>query len=220
MSIIESAPSLSLSQAFKQGSQELHDETEASTFIEDLMGGKVNLVGYLNYLKSLRVVYAALEEVSHAHADDPIVAALHDPALDRLASIDADIATLSTGDPRESLCKHEAATAYANRIREAAALSPVRLVAHHYTRYLGDLSGGLAIGRILGRHFELTEGLTFYHFDDIKAKVYKDGYRERLDGLPLTEAQRDEAVSEVQQAFRHNQAVFAELGRDLDHYRD
>lgn len=219
MSITDPAPTLSLSAAFKQGSQDLHDETEASAFIDELMGGKVNLAGYINYLKSLRVVYAALEEASRAHADDPIVAEMHDTRLERLAAIEADIAELSTGAPEESLCTHEAATAYAERIHAAAAEGPARLVAHHYTRYLGDLSGGLAIGRILARHFNLTSGLSFYEFADIKAKVYKDGYRERLDNLPLTEEQRAEAVAEVQQAFRHNQAVFVELGKDLDSYR-
>ena len=219
MSITETAPALPLSAAFKQGSQELHNETEASTFIEELMGGKLNLFGYINYLKSLRVVYAALEETSRKFAEDPIVAKMHDVRLERLAAIDADIAVLATGAPEESLCQHEAATAYAARIVEAAEIAPERLVAHHYTRYLGDLSGGLAIGRIMARHFNLTEGLAFYEFEDIKAKVYKDTYRENLDNLPLTEAQRAEAVEEVQEAFRFNQRVFNELGQFLDTFR-
>lgn len=220
MSITETAPTAPLSIAFKQGSLELHTETEASTFIDDLMNGKVNLAGYVNYLKSLRIVYAALEEVARQHAGDPIVAVMHDSALERVGAIDADIETLSTGAPEESLCQHEAATAYAARIRAAAAEAPERLVAHHYTRYLGDLSGGLAIGRILGRTFALDgAGLAMYHFEDIKAKVYKDDYRARLDGLPLDESQRNAAVDEVLTAFRHNQAVFQELGQHLDSYR-
>lgn len=219
MSITEAAPAVPLSTAFKKGSQELHDQAEASTFIDDLMNGKVNLAGYLNYLKSLRVVYAALEQVARDNAADPVVAVMHDPALERLAAIDADIEALSTGAPEESLCRHEAATAYAAAIHAASGSAP-RVVAHHYTRYLGDLSGGLAIGRILDRTFDLGgRGLSFYHFEDIKAKVYKDDYRVRLDNLPLSEEQRAEAVEEVQSAFRHNQAVFAELGRDLASYQ-
>ncbi len=223
MSITESSPATSpealpLSAAFKQGSAELHDEAENSTFIEQLMGGKVSLAGYVNYLKSLRVVYAALEEASRQHAADPIVAELHDPALERLATLDADIETLSTGAPEESLCQLTEARAYAARITAAAEEDPVRLVAHHYTRYLGDLSGGLAIGRILARTYELTEGLTFYDFADIKAKTYKDGYRARLDALPLNDAQREAGVDEVRTAFRHNQRNFAELGQDLAAY--
>jgi len=219
MSITDTASeALPLSAAFKQGSAELHDEAESSTFIEHLMGGKVSLAGYVNYLRSLRVVYAALEEASRTHAADPVVAPLHDPALERLASIDADIATLSTGAPEESLCALDEAHAYAERITAAALEDPARLVAHHYTRYLGDLSGGLAIGKILARTYGLSEGLSFYDFADIKAKTYKDGYRARLDGLELDPAQREAAVDEVRTAFRHNQRVFAELGRDLAAY--
>ncbi|QCX28273.1 heme oxygenase (biliverdin-producing) [Nocardioides jishulii] len=218
MSITEAAP-LPLSAAFKQGSKELHDQAEAATFIDDLMNGKVNLAGYVNYLKSLRIVYAALEEVARDNASDPIVAVMHDPALERLASIEADIEALSTGAPEESLCQHEAAQAYAAAIHAASGHAP-RVIAHHYTRYLGDLSGGLAIGRILGRTFDLEDrGLAMYHFEDIKAKVYKDDYRERLDNLPFDDAQRAEAVTEVQAAFRHNQAVFAELGKNLASYQ-
>ncbi|WP_110241682.1 heme oxygenase (biliverdin-producing) [Nocardioides gilvus] len=220
MSITETATEVPLSTAFKQGSLELHRETEASTFIDDLMKGKVNLAGYVSYLKSLRLVYAALEEVARRYAAEPLVAAMHDPALERLGCIEADIEALSTGAPEENLCKHEAATAYAARIHAAAAEAPERLVAHHYTRYLGDLSGGLAIGRILERTFALDgAGLAMYHFADIKAKLYKDDYRARLDGLPLDEGQRAGAVDEVLTAFRHNQAVFQELGQDLAAYR-
>lgn len=216
---ITDAPLVPLSTAFKQGSRELHDQAEAATFIDDLMNGRVSLAGYVNYLKSLRVVYAALEEVARVNAHDPVVAAIHDPALERLSAIDADIAALSTGAPEENLCQHTAARAYAADIH-AASGDAARIVAHHYTRYLGDLSGGLAIGRILDRTFGLEgRGLAMYHFEEIKAKVYKDDYRQRLDSLPLDETQRAHAVVEVQNAFRHNQAVFADLGRDLDSYR-
>lgn len=218
MTITEAA-TVPLSVAFKKGSQELHDQAEAATFIDDLMNGKVNLAGYVNYLKSLRIVYAALEQVARDNAADPIVAVMHDPALERLASIEADIEALSTGAPEESLCQHEAATAYAADILAASGNAPA-IVAHHYTRYLGDLSGGLAIGKILDRTFGLEgRGLAMYHFEDIKAKVYKDDYRERLDNLPLDEAQRAEAVREVQSAFRHNQSVFADLGQHLASYQ-
>ncbi|MFC6154406.1 heme oxygenase (biliverdin-producing) [Nocardioides yefusunii] len=219
MSITETAPALPLSAAFKEGSRLLHDEAESATFIEELMGGKLNLFGYVNYLKSLRVVYTALEETARAQAADPIFSVLHDERLERLAALDADIATLSTGAPEEDLCQHEVATEYAARIREAGNESGVRLVAHHYTRYLGDLSGGLAIGRIVGRTYGITEGLDYYSFADITAKTYKDTYRENLDNLPLDEEQREIAVDEVQKAFIFNQRMFAELGKHLDVYR-
>jgi heme oxygenase len=94
-------------------------------------------------------------------------------------------------------------------------------VAHHYTRYLGDLSGGRAIGRVLARTFDLDhDGLAFYAFVDVpKPKPYKDAYRQRLDALDLTAQERLDVLAEVRLVFGLNEALFAELSADLDTYR-
>jgi hypothetical protein len=73
-------------------------------------------------------------------------------------------------------------------------------VAHHYTRYLGDLSGGQAIGRIIGREFGLDGGVgtAFYSFSEVpKPKLYKDAYRARLDALPLDDVQRARVLARL-----------------------
>lgn len=91
---------------------------------------------------------------------------------------------------------------------------PRLFVAHHYTRSLGDLSGGQAIGRILARTYELEQpqGVEFYDFVAIpKPKPYKDAYRARLDALPLDEAGRHVVLAEVKDVFALNGALFAEL---------
>ena len=218
MATVDATLDIPLSTAMRQGSLAQHSDAENATFTSELMAGRINEAGYTDYLRRLRVVYAALEEVGRGLADDPIAAELHDPALERLAAIEADIAHWSNGGSLD--VDSPAATAYAERVR-AAASSPLRFVAHHYTRYLGDLSGGLAIGRIIDRTYGSTgQGIAFYHFETIaKPKEYKDGYRARLDALPLDAAQRDEVVAEVQEAFRHNQAVFDELSASMDAYR-
>ena len=88
-------------------------------------------------------------------------------------------------------------------------------MAHHYTRYLGDLSGGQALGSIFGRSLGLSPGapgISFYQFATIeKVKPYKDRYREALDTAPMAESEHDLAVSEAIVAFRLNQAIFAGL---------
>ena len=204
-----------LSVAMKEGSAQEHNAAEQSPFVTELLSGRVNEQGYTDYLLRLRMVYAELEGAVRARREDPIVAAVYDPALERLAAIDQDLAHWAPDAACE--VKSEAAQAYRDRV--AAASWGGALVAHHYTRYLGDLSGGQAIGRILDRTFDLGgAGLAFYDFP-MRPKPYKDSYRDRIDSLGLDAAGIDRAVDEVKVAFGLNQAVFDELAGNLPAYR-
>jgi heme oxygenase len=204
-----------LSVAMKEGSRAEHDAAEQSPFVTELLAGRVNERGYADYLLRLRVVYAALENAMRARRDDPLVAVVYDPALERVAAIDADLDHWQPGAARD--IDSPAATAYRDRV--AGASWGGALVAHHYTRYLGDLSGGQAIGKVLDRTFGLGgDGLAFYDFP-MRAKPYKDAYRDRLDGLLLGEAEIDRTVDEVKVAFGLNQVLFDELAENLPAYR-
>ncbi|MCV7227548.1 heme oxygenase (biliverdin-producing) [Mycolicibacterium komossense] len=204
-----------LSVAMKEGSAQEHSAAEQSPFVSELLAGRVNEQGYVDYLLRLRTVYAALEDAVRARREDPIVAAVYDPALERLTAIDQDLEHWAPGGPRE--VESVAAQAYRDRIIDASWGGA--LVAHHYTRYLGDLSGGQAIGRILDRSFELGgAGLAFYDFP-MRPKPYKDSYRDRIDGLGLDADDIDRAVDEVKVAFSLNQSVFDELAGNLPAYR-
>lgn len=208
-----------LSAAMREGSQAEHTAAEGSAFMTELLAGRVNEAGYAAYLTRLRTVYAAIEGTGRALADEPAVAAVLDPALERLEAIDADLRFWGGHVPTES--PSPAAAAYAERVAATAQWAPL-FVAHHYTRYLGDLSGGQAIGRILSRAFALEagEGVAFYAFAEIpKPKPFKDAYRARLDALDLSGAEKARVVDEVRVAFTLNQDLFAELSADLDAYR-
>lgn len=204
-----------LSVAMKEGSATEHDAAESSRFVTQLLSGRVNERGYADYLRRLRVVYQALEDAVRIRRDDPLVAAVYDPALERLSAIDADLDHWAPGADRT--VDSPAAAAYRDRI--ASASWGGALVAHHYTRYLGDLSGGQAIGKILDRTFGLAgAGLAFYDFP-MRTKPYKDAYRARLDGLELDADDIDRAVDEVRVAFGLNQALFDELSENLSDYQ-
>lgn len=215
MTITDSPTELSLSALLRTGSQSEHTQAENVGFMTELLQGRVNESGYAHYLASLRPVYAALEGVSQQMADDEVAGVLVDPALARLAAIDSDIqhwtggAGLSVQSP--------AVDAYVARV-EASTEWGGLYAAHHYTRYLGDLSGGLAIGRILSRAFGLEgEGLAFYDFPEIpKPKLYKDDYRAKLDGLPVDEAGSARMLAEVKAIFGLNTAIFDELTGQLE----
>ncbi|MBV8786545.1 MAG: biliverdin-producing heme oxygenase [Mycobacterium sp.] len=205
-----------LSVAMKEGSAAEHTAAEQSPFVAELLGGWVSAQGYSEYLLRLRVVYAALEDAIRARRTDPMVAAVYDPALERLPAIDADLSHWLPDGTRE--VSSPAAMAYGERI--AGLAWGGSLVAHHYTRYLGDLSGGQAMGKVLDRTFSLGgAGLEFYKFP-MRPKPYKDTYRARLDALRPDERDTDRIVDEVRFAFGLNRAVLDELSDEVPVRRD
>lgn len=207
-----------LSVAMREGSMAEHKAAEGSSFVESLLAGRVDERGYLAFLGRLRIVYAAMESAGRALQDDPIVAAVHDPVLERLAAIDDDLDHWSAGT--QTVVSSAAADAYAHRLEESASWGGL-FVAHHYTRYLGDLSGGQAFGAVLKREFGLTDrGVSFYTFTEVpKPKPYKDAYRARLDAIELSPEEKARIVDEVKVAFGLNQQLFAELRTGLDSWK-
>ncbi|TWH04948.1 heme oxygenase [Nocardioides sp. J9] len=221
MTVVTETPTAAvpLSVAMREGSRSEHEAAENSSFMAELLEGRLTSQAHTDLLLRLRRIYAALEKAVAEHADDELIAPLHDPALERLAAIDADLAHWAPGVDADAI-ESPAATAYAERI--ASAEWTGALVAHHYTRYLGDLSGGQVIGRILRRTYDIPEGrgTAFYEFTGIpKPKLFKDTYRAALDALPLSQDEVARVVDEVRAVFALNQALFVELGQDLDDYR-
>ena len=95
---------------------------------------------------------------------------------------------------------------YAERVEEAAAGDGAPLLAHCYTRYLGDLSGGQIIGRRLEMLFgKSASALVFTAFpgiDDINR--FADDFRASLDRAGRRVADPLRILDEAQVAFRMN----------------
>lgn len=199
-----------LSHAMRTGSRSVHVDAESTPFLRALVSGGVSPEDYRHYLLRLQVVYRELERRLRGRQDHPVVTAVWDPALERSDALTADLAWWPGPD---RLPRSPALEAYVDRLARAAD-QPELLVAHHYTRYLGDLAGGQAIARALRRSYGLGEqGLAFYRFPQVPSVVrYRQDYRARLNALPLTAGQQQRVVTEVCTAFALNTAVFVELG--------
>lgn len=202
-----------LATRLREETREAHENAEQSPFMARMVAGDLTRSDLRNLTAQLVVVYTALEEVSRDMAADPVFAAFHDPALERLGTLLTDLADLTL--PGEGDVEVlPAAKLYAARIREIGG-DAAPLIAHHYTRYLGDLSGGQALGAIFGRALGVAPGgpgISFYRFETIeKVKPYKDGYRAALDAAELGDVERDRAVAEAVVAFQLNQDLFAGL---------
>lgn len=202
-----------LSSRLREGTREEHESAESSGFISRLMSGGLSVDAYVALASQQFFVYSALEAIADDVRTLPQGSALLFDELTRTPSIARDLEHLVGPDWRAIVMPLPATVRYVEAL-EASATSLPRYAAHAYTRYLGDLSGGQIIKRMLERHYGLgPEGITFYSFEEIpKSKPFKDVYRERLDGLELDEEQLAEAVAEAKGAFRLNQDLFADLG--------
>ena len=118
---------------------------------------------------------------------------------------------------RDMLTPSEACNTYCYRLNEIAEKDPYLLIAHHYTRYIGDLSGGQILKGIAKKALNPPEGegLHFYDFPMIDdAKAFKTDYRAVLDGLEVNENQVNSLIAEANYAFRLNMYIFDELQGD------
>ena len=118
---------------------------------------------------------------------------------------------------RELMIPSEACNTYCYRLNEIAEKDPYLLIAHHYTRYIGDLSGGQILKGIAKKALNPPEGegLHFYDFPMIDdAKAFKTDYRAVLDGLEVNEHQVNTLITEANYAFRLNMYIFDELQGD------
>ncbi|MFF2654108.1 heme oxygenase (biliverdin-producing) [Streptomyces sp. NPDC058045] len=203
----------------RTASAEAHTEAENSTFMSDLLGGRLGVTAYARYTEQLWFVYRALEEDVAALREDPVAGPFLVPELARLAELERDLAHLRGPGWRDSLRPLPATEAYAARIAECARTWPGGYVAHHYTRYLGDLSGGQVIrGRAeQAWGFERRgDGVRFYVFEQIaNPAAFKRSYRALLDAVPADELERQRIATECKRAFALNTAVFRELGEEF-----
>lgn len=196
-----------------------HEAAEHSGLMAELVAGELPLEDFVAYTAQLWLVYEALENAvdtvraldDEAHAS---VRPFFDPALDRRAHLASDLSMLIGPRWREGLTPLGATATYRDHLAQLAATSPELVLAHHYTRYLGDLSGGLAIAAIAARTYGLSAetGLSFYRFEQIgQPKPYKDAYRARLDALPWDDATQQAVIDEVGVAYGLNSAVIDDV---------
>lgn len=206
------APDTSISARLREATSVEHRDAESRSFIVQLMTGHLDLERYADYLGQFRAVYAALES-REPRADEPAI--LGDARLHRGDAIEADIRALGGHGSVELL---PATQSYVDHLTAIARSGdPVRYLAHHYTRYLGDLSGGQIISTMLARHYSATpEQLSFYRFEGIDKLVpYKRDYRAAVDAWDLDEDAFAVLVEESRLAYSFNAAMFDELGADL-----
>lgn len=206
-------PTLPFSEALRERTWHDHGVTANATFMDDLLGGRGSREDYVAMTAQHYFIYDALESSEHLAEPDPIAAGFLTDKLTRLPSLIQDLEFLVGADWRSTIAPLPVTTEYTQRIHDVAASWPAGFIAHHYARYLGDLSGGQTILRAMRKRYGFdTEGVRFYLFPAIPDQTgFKDAYRDRLDAAQWTSEERERVVEEVLEAYRLNNQLFAEL---------
>ena len=205
---------MTFSKELKIGTKKSHSAAENTSFVRSFLRGVVSKESYKKLVSDLYFVYSAMEEEVENLKDHPIIGQIQLSDLKRVDALEQDLRFYYGPIWRSIITPSEACNQYVNRIREVAKNEPELLVGHHYTRYLGDLSGGQILKGIAKKALALGDGqgLKFYDFEKIEdAKAYKAGYRGILDGLPITEHQSNAIIVEANYAFRLNMYMFDTL---------
>ncbi|MCM3298515.1 biliverdin-producing heme oxygenase [Streptomyces pseudogriseolus] len=209
----------SFSALIRTASHEQHVEAESSSFMTGLLGGRLGMDAYARYTEQLWFVYEALESGAERPASDRVAGPFVRPELFRLAALERDLAHLRGPDWRSTLTALPATRVYADRVATVARDWPAGYVAHHYTRYLGDLSGGQIIRDRAERTWGFArkgDGVRFYVFDRIpNPAAFKREYRALLDAVPLDDLEKQRVVAECKRAFALNTDVFRALGEEF-----
>jgi len=206
-----------LASELKTGTKRSHTAAENTKFVGSFLRGVVSEQNYRTLIKDFYFVYSAIEEEMERLADDEFLKPIYFKELNRLNFLKMDLRYYYGPNWMMEVKPSEACIQYVERIHEVAEKDPYLLVGHHYTRYLGDLSGGQILRNIAEKALDLpkNEGLHFYDFPKIEdKKAFKTKYREGLDNVTTDTSKINDIIAEANYAFRLNMYLFDELSGD------
>ena len=206
---------MALAQELKTGTKRSHTAAENTKFVGSFLRGVISEQNYRTLVKDFYFVYSALEEEMERLQDDEFLNPIYFKELNRLNALKWDLRYYYGPNWMMEIKPSEACIQYTERIHEVADQDPYLLVGHHYTRYLGDLSGGQILKGIAEKALDLpkNEGLHFYDFPKIEdKKAFKTKYREGLDKVTTDPHKINDIIAEANYAFRLNMYMFDEIG--------
>ena len=204
---------MGLALALKEGTKKSHSAAENTKFVAGFLKGVLDKEQYRQLLTNFYYVYQTMENQIR-DSPDPLVQKILYPELERVNSLERDLRYYYGPVWRDKQIPSEACNTYCYRINEIANDNPYLLIAHHYTRYIGDLSGGQILKGIAEKALDNPkgEGLHFYDFPEVSdTKGFKASYRQTLDSLPIDESQTNALIAEANFAFRLNMYIFDEI---------
>ena len=211
---------VALAGQLREGTKKSHTMAENTGFVACFLKGVVEKTSYRKLIGDLYFVYKAMEEEIDrlVQEDHPVIKHIGFKELFRRQTLEKDLEFYYGNNWLDQIKISASAQSYVNRIRLVANESPELLVGHHYTRYIGDLSGGQILKKIAKKALNLRgdDGLNFYEFKLIEdEKLFKKSYSETLNKLPIDQKIADNIIDEANEAFAYNMKMFRELEGNL-----
>lgn len=203
-----------LSRQLRTTGRDDHRRAEQSPYLAALVDGSLDRDGYAAMVAQHYFIYDVLEQASAVMRDDPVVGPFVTDRLTRLPALERDLRFLLGPGWRSAIEPSPATGRYTARMREVCFAWNGGFLAHHYTRYLGDLSGGQYIAQAVRRAYTLagSDGTEFYVFDGIPDPAgFKATYRDLLDATDWSDDERARIMDELRIAYQLNIDVLDDL---------
>lgn len=195
------------------GTRKSHSIAENTAFVTGFFRGLSNRKSFASLVCSLYYVYSTMEKALD-DCQDKRVRSLDFKELRRIKALERDMQYFYGPQWRSITSPSPATVEYCKFIEKTAKSKPYLLIAHQYTRYLGDLFGGQLMGGMASKSLQLQDGagIAFYQFQGIPdSRAFIDGWYLRLNNLSLSFQEKEDLVDEANTVFQLNIALLEEL---------
>ena len=185
----------------------LHACAERSGVISDLLHNRAEVADYALLLRNLLPVYVELETGLGRHRRSPAGAGLlEDRRVFRSQALRQDLLAICGPDWSNRLRLLPVGKTYARHIYNLASGSGAGLIAHAYVRYLGDLSGGQIVKKLLKKNLGMTDdSLAFYEFPEIDdLGSFREEFRLLIERAAGMAGDAEELIEEACLGFELN----------------
>jgi heme oxygenase len=196
----------------KEETWEDHEASKDSPFATTIMSGELGKQAFIEWQRALYPVYVLLEEILRAkRKTDATIHIFDHRKLDRADRIYDDLMLLGV-DPIKEPTQLKTIPPYLEAIKKASEEAP-RLMAYHYTRYMGDMNGGQVIAMRMSKVYGIdNRALSCYDFNQLGDLYhYRKQYKTLLELVPWTEEERESFIDEAKIAYKINEQLFNEL---------